>query len=58
MAVGAVFFSLPMAFLAAIYGYASQGVTPWEMLVIYAAIGLGTLLTFTLTHGLRFDDLK
>ncbi len=58
MALGAVFFSLPMAFLTAFYGVAAQGVSAPQGLLIYATMGTAILLSFTLLHGLRIDDFR
>lgn len=58
MALGAVFFSLPLAMFFALYGYAVENVSATHSLLIYAAMGTGVLLSFTLLHGLKFEDLR
>ena len=58
MAIGAVLFSLPMALFLALYGYAAQSVTASQGLLIYSATGTAILITFTLLHSLRYEDLR
>ena len=57
MAIGAVFFSLPMALLVALFGCVKQGLSTTDGLVVYAVIGTAILLSFTFLHGMRPDDL-
>ena len=58
MAIGAVFFSLPMALVFALYGCVAQGLSTANGLAIYAVIGTAILLSFTLVSGFRFQDLS
>lgn len=58
MALGAVFFSLPLAMFFALYGYAVENVSAAHSLLLYAAMGTGVLLSFMLLHGLKLEDLR
>lgn len=57
MALGAVFLSLPLTIFLALYGYAVESLSPLQVLVIYATMGTSIMISFTLLHGLRLDDL-
>ncbi|MEM6891637.1 MAG: hypothetical protein AAF636_26470 [Pseudomonadota bacterium] len=57
MAFGAVLLSLPMALVIALYGYAAQGASSAQVLLVYGAMGTAILISFTIAHGLKLKDL-
>lgn len=58
MALGAVLLSLPLALVCAFYGYAFHGLEAFHGLLVYMITGCASLMTFTLVHGLRAEDIR
>ena len=58
MAVGAVFISLPMALLIALYGFVVQGASAGQGLLLYITIGTAIMMTFTFLNAAAFADQR